>query len=102
MGNMFSPPRNINSLIKISLLKRWKKYSFVDLEKELGYKEPQPDVRRVLKFLLENDFLVQSEVLGPRFVRYKINQRKLKKYIDSLEITNLFYRFFSRYHIPPY
>lgn len=91
----FSPTRRLRFLIRLSLMGRTTD-TFVGFEKRLGFSAPQPDLREVLKELVAKDILLPVEDSQSR---YCLKQGRLKKYIDSLEATRLFYDYFSEHHL---
>ena len=91
-------PRRLVFLLKISFYEDKKIFSCSDLERYLGYKTGQPDVREILKLLEEKHILIfVDKLFGVK--RYKLDRKMLRDYIDEIPAVNLLYDYFKIFHI---
>ena len=71
-------------------------YVITDIERELQYKNPRPDIRKLIQYLINENILVQKKkIYNSKY--YKINRKLLINFIDSLDITTLFYQYFKNH-----
>lgn len=91
--------RKLSFLLKLTFLDNYKKAKcFSEIERDLGFNSPQPDLRELLKFLEKKEVLIlQDVVFGVK--TYKIILRKLIDLIDDLKSTEEFYKYFYQHHI---
>jgi len=89
-------PRTI--LYLISLIKLGKNVFVIsEFERSLGYLTPQPDLRKLIEYLISKDVIgLYDTVAGIK--RYQVRIKKLKDMIDELPITNLYYEYFNQEH----
>lgn len=100
---LFHTPKRIEVLLKVALLDHKKEYNFSDIARELNYAQRRPDLREVLRFLVENsimEFSHQESILNTKF--YRIVKKRIRDFIDELELSQLYYQFHNKYHLPPY
>ena len=91
---------NLNQLLRCLLMlamSESKSFTFTEFEKYVGYGTPQPRIRAMLRFLEEKKLIEQSEKVY-HVIKYKINRKELRNYIDDLASTELFYEYFNTFH----
>ena len=98
MESSFATPRKIKFLIELSFYDDKLVSTISDFERYLGFNTPQPDLRRLINYLIKEKILLQHDILYGR-TRYKIDIKKLIALIDNLLITQDFYKYFSTHHL---
>lgn len=91
-------PKRVLFLIKLSFYKG-KNGCLSDYVRYLGYNDRElyrPDVWEVLRFLVNNEILIFNG--KERNIKlYKLNKKKLIKFIDNLEISKKYYSYFDHH-----
>lgn len=90
----FHAQRKLQFLIALSLQGKVAD-TFTGFECRLGFPDPQPDLRKVLKIL------VSRQVLTPTSTNkfFELHPKRLRDFIDDLPVTELFFDYFSKYHL---
>jgi hypothetical protein len=93
----FDNPRMIKFLLKLSYIDEKERYCISDLERYLFSKTCQPDIRRLIEFLIEKRIFTK---VSKQFniTMYKINIKKLTDYIDELNVASEWYDYFNTHH----
>ena len=91
---------NLNQLLRCLLmldLSDANSFTFTEFEKYVGYDTPQPRIRAMLRFLEEKKLIEPKEKVY-HVIKYKVNRKALRDYIDDLGATGLFYEYFHQEH----
>ncbi|MEK6879854.1 MAG: hypothetical protein AABY22_09620 [Nanoarchaeota archaeon] len=89
-------PVKLKTLLSLNEFNTKELYTILDIEKRLGYRIPQTEIRKIALFLIENKILQMKEKIY-HIKRYELDRKLLRKYIDALLITKLFYQYFKNH-----
>jgi len=85
-------------MIKIAVRELPENLTLTALAKEIDTVSSSPTFVSVINTLKENNLLEVHDYIG-NVKLIKINEKKLRDFIDELPITNFFFEYFKIYHI---
>jgi len=97
----FKLSRKLVCLIKLSLYQKIKSkepFTLSELERYLGFNSPQPDLRRIFEFLIDNNIITEYDKYF-HYTRYKLDTKKLVAFIDKLEFIQIAFTYFDEHHL---
>jgi hypothetical protein len=92
----FRLPKKLLILISLTEIDE-KEGSFSDFERYLGHYSPKPEVREILKLLLEKEILTFKERVTNANL-YRLDQKKLIDFIMSMDEMLLIHSFYEKHH----
>jgi len=85
-------------LVKLAVLDIPKQITISNLALSIGLTSSSPTFVNVTKILNENKLIEIHSYFG-NIKLVKVNEKKLRDFIDELPLTNLYFKYFKAYHL---